>query len=518
MRMIGIGLMGFLLAGVALLLSTMNILEKGQRYVTELTKGPQLVFEDRRAAPAKDADRAVILRSTPSHPVILSGLPAYQGVAFNMPMDARPTSGYLQIDATLQVLDGVEGVLRISIDNARRGEMLLRPGEVGRSLQIPLSPTDFVRDQLVVSFSLQGEGPKSHCSKDEGFEAVVEIETTSAVYLTLSQPLGAAHDRVIAWGNMARVAWPDWLKADERLRRLVLATQFQQRGIETAMIDDHSADALTTTELRSALPVFTSHGAAPEIAAWPRFIAQNGANAGMRRFHRKTIWRERFALRDASEMRYLKTFELHLALGDAGQRMPWALTVTLNNRLVHQQVTEADQQLLRVEIELPSELQAAVNVIEVTAASTHAGSQPCDDRPELIAEMLPDTKLIAGTTTYSDTMTKLHAALSNIGPLRIGALSSLTAADAQIASTIMARLLPLDATLKPATTTAEVVVFPPQSGAFTLPHADPIWLVSLDTGTEELVVRALEGGSLLPRSSMAVLIIPSAVDIQELAI
>ncbi|MEP3295224.1 MAG: hypothetical protein ABJO27_01830, partial [Pseudoruegeria sp.] len=164
MRMIGIGLMGFLLAGVALLLSTMNIVERGQRYLNELTDGPQLVFEDRRALPAAQANTATLYRSTPNHPLILSGLPSYQGVVFNMPMDARPTSGYLQIDATLQVLEGVQGVLRISIDNVRRGEMLLHPGEVGRSLRISLSPTDFARERLVVSFSLQGEGPHTFCS------------------------------------------------------------------------------------------------------------------------------------------------------------------------------------------------------------------------------------------------------------------------------------------------------------------------------------------------------------------
>jgi len=189
MRMIGIGLMGFLLAGVALLLSTMNILEKGQRYVSELTDGPQLIFEDRKAVQRTDEHKAVVFRSGPNHPIILSGLPAYQGVAFALPVDARPTSGYLQIDVTSQVLEGVEGVLRISIDNARRGEMLLRPGEVGRSLQIPLSPTDFAGDQLVVSFSLQGTSARSYCSSDDGFEAIVEIETTSAVYLTLNRPL-----------------------------------------------------------------------------------------------------------------------------------------------------------------------------------------------------------------------------------------------------------------------------------------------------------------------------------------
>ena len=126
--MIGIGLMGFLLAGVALLLSTMNLWERAQWAVQTKINGPQLVFETPAATPVSDQDTAVVSRSNPDLSVILSGLPAYQSVTFDLPLNARPTSGYLQIDATLQVLAGVEGVLRVSIDNVRRGEMLLHPG------------------------------------------------------------------------------------------------------------------------------------------------------------------------------------------------------------------------------------------------------------------------------------------------------------------------------------------------------------------------------------------------------
>lgn len=53
-----------------------------------------------------------VKRANPDHPVILSGRPTYQRGAFIVPVDARPMSGYLQIDATSQGLDGVEGVLR----------------------------------------------------------------------------------------------------------------------------------------------------------------------------------------------------------------------------------------------------------------------------------------------------------------------------------------------------------------------------------------------------------------------
>ena len=289
MRMIGIGLLGFLLAGIALLLSTMNILENGKRYVREITTGPQLVFEHRTPALADGSHTAILSRTNSDHPVILSGFPAYQSVAFTLPVDARPTSGYLQIKATSQVLDGVEGVLRISIHNTRRGEMLLRPGEAGRALQIPLSPTDLAGPQLVVSFSLQGTGPQRQCAPDDGVAAVVEIETTSAVYLTLDGPLSSVGDRVRAWGDMVRVGWPHWLKEEEQLRRLVLATQLSRRGVTAVFQPSERDQALSTKDLRDLLE--TVPGQVQAVSNGGRF-AWSGANAGMRRFHRKAVWRE----------------------------------------------------------------------------------------------------------------------------------------------------------------------------------------------------------------------------------
>ena len=276
MRMIGIGLLGFLLAGVALLLSTMNIVERTKRHLRELAGVPQLVFEDTTAVSADATYVATVYRSNPATPVILSGLPAYQSVAFTLPVDARPTSGYLQINATSQVLPGAKGVLRISIQNTRRGEMLLRPGEAGRSLQIPLSPMDFAGDQLVVSFSLQGTTPDLQCGPDDGIAAVVEIETTSAIFLTLDQPLSSARDRVRAWGDLARVAWPTWLDADEQLRRLVIATQLSRRGLTPLFIQKQTSDALTTVELREVLGGVAQDHRSDATASWPLPLAAKG--------------------------------------------------------------------------------------------------------------------------------------------------------------------------------------------------------------------------------------------------
>jgi hypothetical protein len=62
-----------------------------------------------------------------------------------MPTNARPKSGYLQTDATSQVLDGVEGGLCTSIDNTRLNEVLLHPSEEVRSVQIEMTSADIVR-------------------------------------------------------------------------------------------------------------------------------------------------------------------------------------------------------------------------------------------------------------------------------------------------------------------------------------------------------------------------------------
>lgn len=517
MRMIGIGLMGFLLAGVALLLSTMDILEKGQRYVSEMTQGPQLVFEERTAVPASDAHMAVVKRANPNNPVILSGLPAYQSVAFKIPLDARPTSGYLQIDATFQVLDGVEGVLRISIDNTRRGEMLLRPGEVGRSLQIPLSPTDFARDQLVVSFSLQGEGPRSQCSSDEGLEAVVEIETTSAVFLTLDLPLVSTPDRIHAWGDMVRVAWPAWLKPDEQLRRLALAARFQQRGIQPVFVGGQADDALSTDQMREGLSFFALATDSKDRGVFTETLATTGANAGVRSFHRKTIWRERFDLRATDAMHYAAAVDLDLRLGRLRAPEHWSLIVTLNNRLVYQADIDGAETAFLANIALPADMQSAKNLLEVALSATHTRDGICDTGPELVAELLPESRLIAGNTAYGDSLTDLRAALSDIGPLQLGATSALTAAEAQTAAALLSQIAPENVVLKPSNALAQIVVIAAQDIPLSLPQADNMWLVSMEAGTLEVSVQDLRGHSTVPRTGGAILVIPTGLDLSEVS-
>ncbi|MEP5152833.1 hypothetical protein [Planktotalea sp.] len=513
MRMIGIGLLGFLFAGIALLLSTMNILERGERYVREITDGPQLVFEHRTPALAQDPHEAKILRTNPDHPVILSGLPAYQSVAFNLPVDARPTSGYLQIDATSQVLEGVEGVLRISIRNTRRAEMLLHSGEAGRSLQIPLSPEDFAGDQLVVSFSLKGTGPHTQCGPQDGVEAVVEIETTSAIYVTLDQPQQSPRDQIYSWGNVARVAWPEWLQQDEQLRRLVLATQFQRRGLTAHFAPSNlSEEGLTTNELRAAFSAMP----APEVKVLKTGqLAEEGANAGLRRFHRQVVWRDGFDLVGHSKQPMPSQLDLHLLFGRLIEGQNWTLTVTLNKRLVFHDQVDGAQTNFHALIDLPATIQAGSNALEVVATSTNAVNGICDQGPELIAEMLPQTRLIASETPFADAMSELQDTLRSVGPVNVDMTSTLSAIDADAAIQLLDHVIPVGTELKAAGAKTHVTVLGRDHKTLPLPDVGRAWFVTRDASGEGLAVTKWTTGDALPHTDLAILVTPDTSTFEE---
>ncbi|SMX38248.1 hypothetical protein OCA8868_01756 [Octadecabacter ascidiaceicola] len=506
MRMIGIGLMGFLIAGVALLLSTMNIWDKAQWAFQSQVISPRLAFETPNALPSSDEYTAIIVRSDPNHPIILSGLPAYQGIAFNLPLNARPTSGYLQIDATAQVLNSVEGVLRVSIDNVRRGEVLLHPGVVSLSLQVPLSPSELARQQLVVSLSLQGSGRHAQCRSETGVVAIAEIETTSAVHLTLDRPLTTTSDRVNAWGGVVRVGWPNWLDRREQARRLVLATQAKQQGITAHFLDDHAADALSTAELREVIPSLIAAVPVTRAASWPRHVALKGANAGLRQFQTSTQWRANVDLREGAVPLIPAELDLHLALGRQSLEDQWTIVVTLNGRLLRQDLLTPTTTRFDALVSLPAEMISANNVIEVTASSSRTTQNDCSQPPALIAEMLPNTALIAGESVFSDALSILQTQLSDLGTLRIGPATLLNAVDADAASDLLVLVMPADVRMRPAIENLDIMVVTPSDVPTTLPEAAQIWHVTKDTETGNLSVTPLVSRTEITHRAVGLLI------------
>lgn len=435
MRLIGIGLLAFLLAGVALLLARSEMVGQSWRAARTLMDGPQLRFETPMAAEARaGADQAIIYRAGPAAPLILSGLPAYQGAVFHMPIDARPTSGYLQIDATSQVLDGVEGVLRISIDNTRRAEVLLRPGEAVRAVRIELTSADLARAQLVVSFSLQGTGANPVCTNDHSVDAVVEIETTSALYLSLDGPLESPRDRMASWGNQLRL---DWTGGTNGLLQAVAA---QRAGAAPMLVP---AGGLTPEEAETALQNIRANRAPEPMQdfAWSEAMEETGNLFGLRRFQRDYTWRIQFDMDHAQRTNLAESLELSMLLPAHPMGADWQITVTHNGSIAGHYTGTAAQTRLAARIAIPAGTGSA-HTIEITMTSAFLPEGQCNDGPEILAEILPETRIIPSDVHASDPVRSITQALSNLGSVGVSASGTLNASEANVAVALLAASLP----------------------------------------------------------------------------
>lgn len=411
MRLIGIGLLAFLLTGVSLFLSNSKGLQDVFTNISEIVAGPNLQFEV--SGPDSHGQDVVVTRAKIEEPIILSGLPAYKGATFFMPMDARPTSGYLQIDATIQVLVGVEGVLRVSIDSQRRGEMLLRPGEAGRSLRIQLTAQEIARERLVVSFSLQGEGPHAPCSTDDRIEAVVEIETTSAIFLITDAHLHSIRDQVLVAGGRAQVRWPN----DQQAEALLYAMEATNAGVEI----DFREDGLASDEIRKEFGRNRTNSPNSEYA-WSDQLSPTSGLFELRRPNKPMSWRIDYDFHKALRRKTPKSLQLELELSQFSAEDAWSIVVTLNGKLVDQTRTSGGK--LTRNIDLSSVQIRRKNTIEIQVFANDQIAQKCSRDPAAFAQIREETTMFPSENQYSDTLINLVDALDGEWSLSSAGLST----------------------------------------------------------------------------------------------
>ncbi|MGR3636409.1 MAG: hypothetical protein ACU0BK_10865 [Shimia sp.] len=478
MRLIGMGLLAFLLAGIALFLSRSEALQLGKRTLVEAFHGPQLRFETAHRPPQGASGRSHVIaqRINPDEPIILSGLPAYQGATFFLPTDARPSSGHLQLDVTVQVLAGVEGVLRVSIGNSRRAELLLRPGEAGRSLKIDLTTEDLTRERLVVSFSLQGESPLTPCGKDEGLEAIVEIETTSALFLALDADELSVRDRANLAGRQVTLNW----SKDPKERAEALRAAHILSDASWKVHFGSGSDTILPATAISGLP--SGSASQKPKYAWSGALAATSTIYGLRRFKNTHSWRIRYDLMDSEEPNVPATFTLDIFLGTTPLEAAWNLSVTHNNRLVDHVTLSQGATYLTRKIDLSKARQARENVIEIVAWSQVGTSETCTEGPDLLAEITDHTSLSASAETFSSPLLFLRRAFAQAEGWHLEVDKGLTAPEATVAVTLLSNLLS-NAAQKPKSAKGISVHALPRGASLARwsgSTGDTVWLVSFD--------------------------------------
>jgi hypothetical protein len=433
--------MAFLLTGTALSLSATNIFQTGVDRLSDAVTTTSLVFETNSHAQHRvGATKVAIVRRQTDAPLILSGLPSYASAQFGLPISARPLSGYLKLDTTLQTLKGAEGILRVSIDNTRRGEILLLPGTVVRSLTIPLTPSDLSKPAVTVSFSLLGDGSTESCSGQEDLVVVAEIEASSQLILTLDAPLETAADRVIAWGNVAHVAWTEELTNEQRTDRLAQAVMLARTGMPIVFGGPEGLDEDGLKQVVAARLDSTPKASGP--FPFPAAISQLGGNGGARTFKHSTVWRSRFELQGGAAGETAGQFDVDLRLGPLPVGARWTVSTTLNGKLLLAETLASDAREFKSTLDLSQHPQGQTNVLDVTATSDQNLPGLCNDGPDLIAEMTDATTLHGSGQTLSGALDSLRTALQNQTDLMLGALPPLSGAEAAAFAHIIGTAIP----------------------------------------------------------------------------
>lgn len=441
MRMIGIGLAAFFIALGVYLLSSQQLPQRGLRQISALALGPRLIFEsepDRQTSLHKK--HAVFFRTTRNNPMILSGFPSYQSAPFLLPIDARATSGYLQIDITSQVLDGVKGIFRVSINNTKRGEMLLYPGEVERSMLVPLRAQELAHERLVASFSLVGSHDSQSCLTKNGVQAIVEIEATSGIFLNLDRELTSARDRLVASGGHMSVAWNHAMSDPMKSALITKAASFIKNGQNVQFSSDVASKPFSLGALKALEASLPRADLNPH--SWPFYVAKDGANFGLRRFYKSTNWRVKYHANAFDQGTLPNRFNLDLAFAGAANKNGWMVSVTLNGKLIHTHMLMSHTGNYQQIIDLPLDAQTAQNVIEVTldAADTYIGM--CNEGPIFVAQMQDTSSLMAGTQIYDEALYKLRAALNANPTVKLSGLKSLTDHQVTVYAHILASIMP----------------------------------------------------------------------------
>ncbi len=482
MRLLGIALLAFVLAGASILLAGSDLSSRMSVVFGGLDSEPDLIFERDASSIEGQGPSEAFRMAGIGDPVLLTGVPAWQTVSFLLPLDVRPVSGTIEFRVTSQVLEGVEATLRVSIGGARRSDILLRPGHHQLQFRIDLSQADLHGRQLNVSFTLQGDGPPTLCARVDGRNVVVEIEQSSSLNLILDGRLETARDLLAAHGGVAEIP----LSTDTaQSANFLLAARLLQHG-QAIRFSDQPSTHSTLAELEELLrPEMDS----PDQMMWPRAIAQ-GRNSGLRRFQRSTEWRIDLAGGGGGFIpgRVVLEFGLGARTGDA----PWVLDISLDDQLIFSEELPAVGLIHSVDIDLTAHNITRTSELISTLSVFSSGHGPCNDVPERVAELRYSSHLVASDRSFSNPIAQLQSLILQNNTVAISGRQLTSPIDAIAASNLLAEVIPRGHIVGLSDTpTIELRFLPPGADLPSASLLRPAWAVWRDEATGQLNVEPI---------------------------
>lgn len=523
MRTIGTGVLVFALVGAFLFLSQSQALK--ETWQKAIGSDPARYDDASQAVLASlDVDGRNVFGAPVMQgaPVILSGLPAYAGMEFRLPVDARPTSGDFDLSFTTLVAQDVQGVLRISINGTRRADYLLKQGENVDSVQVQLTPEELASGVVNVSLSLQGRGSSAQCTSEDAIPAVVAINGASGLRLNLDAAPQSARDQLALWGNRIPVNLAD-IDADGDAQS-DYATVIHQSAIlaEKGYNPVVTGNGVSLETLRSLAGETSRQRAFAIPANYPIPLSSDPSNEGLRKFTKRASWGYDYSVEDLPTGRLPSALDLKLKVGPASESLQRSLVVTLNDRLlfsrrIAQGVEDIDQSII-----IPAKAHSRTNALNIAVSAYDTQDNPCGNLVQSVAELLPETVLVAGEASLQNEIGTITAALTRVGSVRFET-PSLTTPDNVATIGLLAALAPAKWEISPNSAGAIIETIPAGTSAKRLTEnraKDGMvsWIVYLPekTGARVTAKRLPAQGSLeLPTTALLVsVVVTNAQDIE----
>lgn len=455
MRLVGIGLLAFVLAGLLILLGRGGAFDAGinklsgdkqqfSNYERTVKRGFNISGTDVFTA---DHDSSV--------PAILSGMPSYAKQTYRMPVDSRPVSGQYALVFSSRAAEGIEGVLRVSINGIKRADILLDQSRSLKTVKIELTASELSSAALNIGLSLQGRGAIPQCSPDESIAAVVEIKPESGLRLKLAKPLETTRDRLVLWGGRIPVSW-DARKANaDTLKSIMHSARLVQKGYSVHF----DKDGLDTIALSKLSGEADAYGHVVAHSAFPIALTSNINNRGLKKFARQTSWRYNYNAKDMPDHALPSALDMKLTVGPTGHNISHDVAVTLNGHMLFSRRLSPQTDRINQSIKLPARLHKTANTVEISLTKSGSGGKCFGTSTQSVAELLPDTVLRGGGQKAADNLSILREKLLSSGTATLTGEMQ-TAVDAQAAAQLLGQLEPRSLTFvkDPAATNIRVII------------------------------------------------------------
>lgn len=411
----------------------------------------------------------------------LSGFPSFAKLNFPLPRNADLIDGRLRLQLHSQLAQGGVGSLRVTVNDERRGEVVLNPGQEQKTLLLGLTPEDLSRPTVTVSLSAHGDIFQGACPSRPARGAIIDVLSGSGVQLAHLAPLADTLDIWLAQARTPQIPLDRTSHGKGLADALLLAARLRQSGIRTNFVtvsdaeqsnvagepiespsmfvvnreqgmafafepgeklfsvrDPNTAGALLTgtspVRVSDLIPGSDSFEKSNENAEITETNAQN--------FFRSNRWRVEYNLVDQDGGQAPARLNLALKLAEQQLDEGWLINVRFNNSLLSSERIESEVGTFTKAVLLPGALTQVENEITIDLATTQDSGVGCDPGPELTAQLLPESKLEGTAFLGLNVPAYLIETLAQSRGVNFTAEHALTPIQAASAADLLAHILP----------------------------------------------------------------------------